>query len=130
MTKRAGASATQLLGYVTAEELAGLYAGGSLFVSPSLYEGFGLPVLEAMQSGAPVVTSRLSSLPEVAGDAAEYIDDPSDVYAIERALTTVIASAERRDAMRARGLHQAAGFSWARSAREMRALFAAMPRGD
>ena len=114
------------LGFVTDDDLAALYHACTAFAFPSLYEGFGLPVLEAMQSGAPVITSGLSSLPEVAGVAAEYIDDPRDVPAIARSLTTVIGSAERREAMRAAGLRQAASFSWERAAQQMREIFGAM----
>jgi len=117
------------LGYVSDDDLAALYRACTAFAFPSLYEGFGLPVLEAMQSGAPVIASRMSSLPEVAGDAAEYIEDPRDVPAIARALTTVIGSEPRRDAMRAAGLRQAAAFSWEHAAQQMREIFAAMSAG-
>ena len=73
----------QLLGRVSEDELRALYAGASAFAYPSLYEGFGLPILEAMAAGAPVLTSDVSSLPEVAGDAALLVD-PHDAAAIAR----------------------------------------------
>lgn len=105
----------RFLGWLTDEELEGLWAITDIFVFPSLYEGFGLPVLEAMARGVPVACSNTSSLPEVAGDAAEQFD-PRD----ERAMATVVerllsdrALAER---LRVAGRHRAAGFTWQRTA--------------
>lgn len=100
----------RVLERVSDDELPHLYAHARCFVFPSLYEGFGLPPLEAMTLGCPVVASRASSLPEVCGDAAEYCD-PYDVHDICAALTTVAGDAQRREAMRKRGLEQAARFS-------------------
>jgi glycosyltransferase involved in cell wall biosynthesis len=111
----------QLLGRVSEDELRALYAGASVFAYPSLYEGFGLPVIEAMAAGAPVVTSNVSSLPEVAGDAALLID-PTDVHAIGDALTRLLADPALADDLRARGRARAAEFSWERTARETLAL--------
>ena len=83
----------------------------TVFVYPSLAEGFGLPVLEAMAAGAPVLTSTASSLPEVGGDAARYVD-PHDVGAIRDGLAALLADPERRESMRAAGRRRAAGFCW------------------
>jgi alpha-1,3-rhamnosyl/mannosyltransferase len=107
----------RLLGRVSDEELRALYAGADAFAYPSRYEGFGLPVLEAMAAGAPVLTSDVSSLPEVAGDAALLVD-PADRDAIGAALTRLLTEPELADALRARGRAQAARFSWERTARE------------
>ncbi len=104
-------------GYVPDEDLPGFYGGAELFAFPSLYEGFGLPVLEAMACGAPVVTSDTSSLPEVADEAAILID-PTGVEGLAHAMGTVLGSAELRDELRAKGRKQAAKFSWEKAARE------------
>lgn len=105
-----------LTGYVDDEALACLYSGCVAFAFPSLYEGFGLPVLEAMQCGAPVITSNITALPEVAGDAALLVD-PTDTDALAHALQRVLAEPELRAALRARGFKRAAQFSWAQTAR-------------
>jgi glycosyltransferase involved in cell wall biosynthesis len=109
-------------GYVDDDHLPALYAGADLFVFPSLYEGFGLPVLEAMASGTPVVTSNTSSLPEVAGDAALMVD-PTCVEALAEAMQRVLSDENFRAALRQRGLQRAAGFSWERTARETVAVY-------
>ncbi len=111
----------QLLGRVSEDELRALYAGASAFAYPSLYEGFGLPILEAMAAGAPVVTSNVSSLPEVAGDAALLVD-PHDPAAIGAALTRLLGDPALTDDLRGRGRARAAAFSWERTARETLAL--------
>lgn len=98
-------------GYVTRRELAALYARARVFVYPSLYEGFGYPVLEAMACGAPVVTTNVSSIPEVAGDAAA-LADPEDSAAFSEALVRVAGSAEEREKLSAAGVRRAAMFSW------------------
>jgi len=103
------------LGYVSDGALAELYRRCAVFCYPSLGEGFGLPVLEAMAAGAPVVTSNLSSLPEVGGEAVEYAD-PHDVERIAAALERVLRSPERRAELSARGRERARGFSWDRTA--------------
>ena len=92
-----------------------LYHAATVFVFPSLYEGFGLPVLEAMACGTPVVASNLSSIPEVAGDAAE-LADPREEDAFAQALTYVLTSSERRRALAEAGLRRAHQFSWQRTA--------------
>lgn len=103
------------LGYVADDDLPALYRGATVFCYPSLQEGFGLPVLEALQCGTPVIASRLSSLPEVAGDAARYID-PHAVEDIRDALLQLLRDPSLRRELGARGPAQAAKFSWARSA--------------
>jgi glycosyltransferase involved in cell wall biosynthesis len=99
-----------------------LYHGADAFVFLSLYEGFGLPPLEAMACGIPVVASRAASLPEVVGDAGILVD-PTDEEAIGEALTRVLNDAGLRQALRARGLRQAARFNWAEAARAVQTLF-------
>src|SRR5205807_10349704 len=96
------------------EDLVALYRGAEVFCYPSLYEGFGLPVLEAMAAGTPVVCSNLSSVPEIAGDAAVLVD-PLDVAAIRAGIEEAAA---RADELRAAGPKRAAEFSWARTAGE------------
>ena len=114
----------KLLGRVSDADLAALYAGCAAFAYPSLYEGFGLPVLEAMSAGAPVITSNVSSLPEVAGDAAVLVD-PLDTDAIAAAIRRVL---EDPGDLRDRGRRRAAEFSWERTARETRDLLYGIAR--
>ncbi len=113
-------------GYVPDADLPPLYAGAQACVFPSLYEGFGLPVLEAMACGTPVATSSTSSIPEVGGDAALYFD-PADVEQITETTRRLLRDPALGEEMRARGLAQAARFSWARAARETRAVYDAVP---
>jgi glycosyltransferase involved in cell wall biosynthesis len=98
-------------------DLPALYGGATLFVFPSLYEGFGLPVLEAMACGVPVVCSNTSSLPEVAGDAG-LMFDPLEVESIADAIGRVLVDPEERANLRQRGLERAAQFTWDRVAAE------------
>lgn len=98
-------------GHVSDEELAGLYAGAECLVFPSLSEGFGFPVLEAMACGTPVVSSDRTSLPEVVGDAGLLVD-PEDDEQIAAALARILASPQLAADLRERGLRQAARFSW------------------
>ena len=102
--------------WVSAEELEGLWALAEAFVFPSLYEGFGLPVLEAMARGVPVACSNASSLPEVAG-AAALLFDPSDESAIAEALLRLLDDPTLREQLRARGLGRVSEFTWQRTAR-------------
>jgi glycosyltransferase involved in cell wall biosynthesis len=104
----------RFLGYVSEQTLGILYRLAAVFVFPSLYEGFGLPPLEAMASGTPVVTSNVSSLPEVAGDAAVLVD-PYDVDSIVDGLRRVVGDPALAADLRARGLVRAREFSWERS---------------
>jgi glycosyltransferase involved in cell wall biosynthesis len=105
-------------GFTPDEDLPALYAMATLFVYPSLYEGFGLPVAEAMACGVPVVSSNASSLPEVAGDAALYFD-PRDVDAMARSVRGALADESLRRDLRERGLQQVRQFSWERAAGEL-----------
>ncbi len=107
----------RFLGAVPAAELAALYNAAALFVLPSLYEGFGLPVVEAMACGAPVVVSNVSSLPEVAGDAGLCLD-PHDTRAWVDAVERVLDDEPLRQAMRQKSLQRAQAFSWERAAQE------------
>jgi glycosyltransferase involved in cell wall biosynthesis len=112
----------RFLGYLPDQTLAILYRLASVFVFPSLYEGFGLPPLEAMASGTPVVTSNVSSLPEVAGDAAVLVD-PYDVDSIVDGLRRVVADRTLADELRRKGLERAREFSWARSVEKTRQVY-------
>jgi glycosyltransferase involved in cell wall biosynthesis len=109
-------------GYVDDADLPALYSAAECFVFPSLYEGFGLPPLEAMACGAPIVTSNVSSLPDVVGDAALTVD-PYDVPALTAAISRVLSDAGLRAALRERGLARAASFTWERAARETLAVY-------
>ena len=110
------------IGYVKQEDLPYWYCAADLVVYPSSYEGFGIPVLEAMASGTPVITSNRSSLPEVAGDAALTVD-PHDIRQLASAMSAVLASPERCADMRARGLAQARKFEWTVAAERCLSLY-------
>jgi glycosyltransferase involved in cell wall biosynthesis len=112
----------RFLGYVPFNELRVFHELATAFVFPSLYEGFGLPPLEAMASGTPVVASEVSSLPEVVGDAAMLVN-PENVFDIARGITEVLTNNELRESMIVRGRKQASNFSWARTAREVLAVY-------
>ncbi len=109
-------------GYVPAEHLPALYAIARVFVYPSLYEGFGIPPLEAMASGCPVVTSNTSSLPEVCGDAAVFVD-PYETDEIATAIDRLLDDPSACEQLRAKGFAQAARFGWERTAREHIRIF-------
>jgi glycosyltransferase involved in cell wall biosynthesis len=106
------------LGEVKREDLASLYSRALLFVFPSFYEGFGLPPLEAMACGTPVVTSKVASLPEVCGDAAEYVD-PYSEQSIIHGIETLLDSSSRRDSLRKMGFENVKRFDNKKFAREI-----------
>jgi glycosyltransferase involved in cell wall biosynthesis len=106
----------RLLGYVSDAELAQLYRHAAWFVFPSLYEGFGLPAIEAMGNGCPVLAANTSSIPEVCGDAALYFD-PHDAVELAHLLQRAASNAVLREDMKQRGLQRAARFGWDANAR-------------
>ena len=110
--------AVRFLGFVPFEALRIFFERAALFVFPSLYEGFGLPPLEAMATGTPVVASNVSALPEVLGDAALLVN-PENVFEIARAIQEALLDEELRRELIARGKAQAARYSWDRTAREV-----------
>jgi glycosyltransferase involved in cell wall biosynthesis len=122
LTENPCRDAVRFTGYVEDVDLPAIFAAATLFTFPSLYEGFGLPPLEAMACGTPVVCSNTSSLPEVVGDAALTVD-PTDTDALRAALHRVLSDIEFQAELRARGLRQAARFSWERAARETLAVY-------
>jgi glycosyltransferase involved in cell wall biosynthesis len=105
-----------LTGYVPEEDLPALYQGADVFIYPSLYEGFGLPVLEAMVSGVPVITSNTSSLPEVAGDAA-LIVNPTEVFELYEAMEALATKPQLRETLKNKGLERSKIFTWEETAR-------------
>jgi len=112
----------RFLGHVPDADLPRLVNGAVAFVYPSLYEGFGLPPLEAMACGTPVITSNRSSLPEVVGDAALVVD-PDDRAALADAMARVVSDAALREDLRARGLARARGYTWDETARRTIAVY-------
>ena len=117
------------LGYVSREDVVGLYAGCRLLVFPSLFEGFGLPLLEAMHFGAPVACSSVGSLPEVGGDAVLYFD-PLEAEQIAKAITACLEDERLRGRLIAAGRKQARRFSYAETARQTLAIFEKVRAGD
>jgi len=109
-------------GYMDDNNLPALYSGADAFVFPSLYEGFGLPPLEAMACGCPVIVSKTTSLPEVCGDAAYYID-PYSIGSITDAINKVLTDDTLRQLLREKGLKRAKLFSWEKSAEEHIRIF-------
>ena len=116
-----GSSAVRFTGYIADADLPALLSGALAFVFPSLYEGFGMPILEAMACGTPVLASATSALPEIAGDAALLIE-PEDTSAIADGLARLASDAALRADLRARGLVRAAQFTWERCAEETLAV--------
>lgn len=119
----------RFLGRVTDLELITLYSMADVFAFPSFFEGFGIPPLEAMACGAPVITSNTSSLPEVVGDAALLVD-PHDTDALAKAITRVIEDEQLRTELRQKGNVQVARYTWAESARKMLAVYEKLHRGE
>jgi glycosyltransferase involved in cell wall biosynthesis len=115
------------LGVVTQKDLRSLYAGAALFAFPSIHEGFGLPVLEAMVQGAPVVCSDIAALREVAADAALFVP-PTDVDRWVDAIATVAGDSGRRSSLKAAGYHRASLFSWDKTARATHAVYEEVAR--
>jgi glycosyltransferase involved in cell wall biosynthesis len=113
-----------LTGPVDDADLAALYSGATAFLYPSIYEGFGLPPLEAMQCGTPVITSNASSLPEVVGEAGVMVP-PDDLDALCAALLDVVTKPDLRQSLGARSLARAAEFSWPRTAAAVLAAYRA-----
>jgi glycosyltransferase involved in cell wall biosynthesis len=116
------ADRVHFIGFARDGDLPALYSAATCLAYPSLYEGFGFPVLEAMACGTPVITSNCSSIPEVAGDAALLVD-PYDVGAIADALRRLLVANALRADLVARGYTQAACFTWARTAGQLRAVY-------
>ncbi len=115
-------------GYVDGADLPALYSGASLVAYPSLYEGFGLPVVEAMACGVPVIASNTSCFPEVAGDAALLVD-PHDTGALAEGIAALLSDARLRESLVARGLRRASEFSWDRAAEATIAVYRAALAG-
>lgn len=109
-------------GYIPDDELPWWYRGAEIFCYPSLLEGFGLPVAEALACGVPVITSDRSSLPEVAGDAA-WLVDPTSVDALSQALATLLTNKDQARVFAAKGPPQAARFTWRRTAEQTAAVY-------
>ena len=114
-----------ILGFVPDEDLPALYSGARALLAVSLYEGFGLPVLEAMACGTPVITSNLSSLPEVAGDAGILVD-PLDTEAISDAIMRLLTDAALRQQLVAAGFEHVKRFSWTSAASQLKSIYDAM----
>ena len=118
-------AAVRFLGFVPFETLRAFYQGAQVFTFPSLYEGFGLPPLEAMACGTPVVTSSVSSLPEAVGDAAVMVS-PENVFAISRGIKEALLNLELRRDLRQKGYEQVRRFHWERTAEQTMAVYHAV----
>jgi glycosyltransferase involved in cell wall biosynthesis len=116
------ADGVRWVGFIPDEDLPAFYSGAAAFIYPSLFEGFGLPVLEAMACGAPVVTSDRTALPEVAGDAGLLID-PESVEALADAMTRILTDRALAGDLSRRGLERSRRFSWAETARQTLAVY-------
>ena len=112
----------RLIGFAADDDLPALYSGAEAFVYPSLYEGFGLPPLEAMACGTPVVASNVSSVPEVVGEAGLLVD-PMSVEAICEAVERVLDDQSLRESLREKGIEQAGLFTWKKAAEQLRSIY-------
>jgi glycosyltransferase involved in cell wall biosynthesis len=117
----------RFLGFVPFDTLRVFYEAASAFVFPSLYEGFGLPPLEAMACGTPVVASNVSSLPEVVGDAAVLVN-PENVFDIARGIREALTDEARRATLMVKGFEQAQRFSWESTARQVVEIYEEVAR--
>jgi len=117
-----------LEGYVPRDRLLSYYKNAICLVFPSLYEGFGLPILEAMACGTPVITSETSSMPEVAGDAALLVN-PYDIPAIADAMNRLISDNQLRERLISMGLERTKQFSWKKCAEETLSVFNRVGKG-
>jgi glycosyltransferase involved in cell wall biosynthesis len=117
----------KILGFVTTDDLVAIYNLATVFLMPSLYEGFGLPVLEAMQCGTPVITSDKGSLPEVAGNAA-YIVDAYDENSIFEGIVTVVNNKNLQAEMKEKGFRQAKKFDWKMTAERTKEVYEEVSR--
>lgn len=115
---------TRYLGYIPDEDLPALYAGAVFFIMPSLLEGFGLTVLEAMACGTPVIASQAGALPEIVGNAALLVD-PTSVEGMTEAIRRLLVEEDRRWYLRKKGLERACQFSWEAAAQRIRAILSA-----
>jgi len=113
--ERGVGSRVTFIGIVPEEKLPSLYRGATALVFPSLYEGFGLPIVEAMACGTPVITSNTTAMPEVAGDAALLVD-PRSVEQISRAMEQIVTDTSLRQRLRDTGFRQARQFRWSKTA--------------
>lgn len=114
----AAKEAVHFLGYVPDGDMPALYSAADMFAFPTLYEGFGIPVIEAQRCGAPVLTSNVSALPEVGGDAAIYVD-PYDVPDIARGMAELLMDRARREELVHKRYENAKRFSWEASAKKL-----------
>jgi len=110
------------LGFVSSEDLVALYNAATLFIMPSIYEGFGLPILEAMSCGCPVVSSREGSLAEVVGEAGRYID-PYDIDSIAKGIREVFSNANLQKELSQKGIIQSKKFTWRKTADETMGVY-------
>ena len=114
------------MGYVSDDELSLAYSGAIALIFPSSYEGFGLPILEAMACGCPVVTTKEASLPEVAGGGAIFMREPRDMDGLSCILKNLAGNPALRERFAEKGLAQAKGFSWEYTAKKTFEVFEAM----
>ncbi len=125
ITSRGIQDRTAVLGYIPNEDLPKLYRHAHLFLFPSLYEGFGMPLLEAMASGCPIVASTAAAIPEVAGDAALLVD-PNDPDGLARAMEDLVSDEEKRKELIGKGLERAREFTWEETARKTLEVYTAL----